>query len=91
MKKGNGGEEEEEGVECVTVGIVKDREDSFSITETQQNRTRQTAEHERTDLSTGECVCVSVCEERKWRNSERKSGKEGSRVHICLFLQSLCY
>lgn len=36
------------------------------------------------------CVCVSVWGE-KWRNSKRKWGKEGSRVHIFLFLHSLCY
>lgn len=45
----------------MTVGIVKDREDSFSITEAQQNRSRQTTEHERTDLSDRERVYRRVC------------------------------
>lgn len=69
----------------MTVGIVKDREDSFSITETQQNRTRQTAEHERTDLSTGECVCVCVRRGSGGiaRGSWEKKGAECTFVCFC--------
>lgn len=46
------------GGECVTIGIVKDRDCSFSITGT------QTTEHERTDLSTRERLSMCVCVQR---------------------------
>lgn len=47
----------------MTIGIVKERDCSFSIIETQYNRASQMTEHERADLSTRERlhVCVCVC------------------------------
>lgn len=47
----------------MTIRIVRDGDCSLCVIETQYKRASQTAEHERTDLSPWErlCVCVCVC------------------------------